>query len=77
MRSSTLVWARSKLREEAGAFADDPHGYCGGDITTGQAWDQLVSLGEDLMVDPVAVVLEDCSPHEIKRLEELIGRNFG
>lgn len=42
-----------------------------------QAWDQLVSLGEDLMVDPVAVVLEDCSPHEIKRLEELIGRNFG
>lgn len=69
-------WARGKLREEVGAFADDPHGYCGGDISFVAAWRHLEHLGRQLFVDVRAVLLEDRSDHEVRRLGGLVGRDF-
>ena len=69
-------WAQGKLREEVGQFADDPHGYCGGDISFVAAWRHLEHLGRHLGVDVRAVLLADCSDHEVKRLGSLVGRDF-
>ena len=77
MDSSVLEWARSKLREEVGVLADDPHGYCGSDISFIAAWEHLAHVARHLGMDAQAVLLEDRTPHEISRLGRLIGRDFG
>ena len=77
MDAVTLEWARDKLREEVGAFADDPHGYCGDDLIPAKAWRRIEHIAEDLGMDARAVLVEDRTPYEITRLEDLTGRDFG
>ena len=77
MSSITLEWARIKFRDEVGAFADDPHGYCGDDLGLVASWQRLEHIGQDLGMDVAAILLEDCTNYEIARIERLTGRNFG
>jgi hypothetical protein len=77
MDSVVREWVQDKLRDEVGAIADDPHGYCGGDISPVAAWRRIEHIAQELDLDPVAILTRDRTPFEIERLAKLTGRDFG
>lgn len=77
MGEVSLAWARDKLREEVAAFADDPRGYCGDETTPNRAWQRIEHIAGELGMDAGVILVEDRTPYEIARLEDLTGRDFG
>lgn len=71
-----LSWAQERLSRQIEAFADDPHGYCGRDISPVDAWAEIKYIARALGVDPESTLRSVATEFEIERIDKLIGKNI-
>lgn len=72
-----LNWAQERLSRQIESFADDPHGYCGRDISPVDAWAEIAYIARALGVDPESTLRSVATDFEVERICKLTGLNFG
>jgi len=71
-----LSWAQSKLSAQIEDFADDPHGYCGHDVSPVDVWAEITYIARALGMDAESVLLSLATDFERERICKLISKNL-